>query len=112
MSPVQIADEAALERAWKAPLFLLVKHSLICPISERAFSQYERFLTEGSEVPNAWLDVIGQRPISLGVAERTGVAHESPQALLLQAGRVVWHASHGAITVESLGEAVAHSRSK
>ena len=63
-------------------------------------------------MPSAWLDVIGQRSLSLDVSERTGVMHESPQALLLQTGRVLWHASHGAITVASLGEAFAHSRSK
>ena len=34
------------------------------------------------------------RPVSNAVVERFGVRHESPQALLLRDGRVVWHASH------------------
>lgn len=52
-----------------------------------------------------WIDVVDQRPLSQGVARRTGVRHESPQALLFTGGRCVWHASHGAITVASLSAA-------
>ncbi len=52
-----------------------------------------------------WIDVIGQRPLARAIAERTNVRHESPQALLLEGGEVRWHASHGAITQESLAEA-------
>ena len=40
------------------------------------------------------------------VAEKTGLRHESPQALLLKDGKVVWHESHGSIRVESLNQAV------
>jgi bacillithiol system protein YtxJ len=35
------------------------------------------------------------------------VTHESPQALWIQDGAVIWHASHGAITQASLKEATA-----
>ena len=107
MDLTQIADDAALEAALAAPAFLLFKHSLICPTSAQAFNEYRHFLQGGDGVPTAWLDVRGQRPLSQLVESRTGVRHESPQALLLRGGEVVWHASHGAITRDSLAAAVA-----
>lgn len=106
MTPEKIAGEADLERALAAPRFLLFKHSLVCPISAAAFNEYRRFLAAGAPVPTAWLDVRGQRPLSLLVEERTGVPHKSPQAVLLEDGTAVWHASHTAITSASLRAAV------
>ena len=44
---------------------------------------------------------------SLRVARITGVEHQSPQALWIENGRVVWHASHWDITPEALAEATA-----
>jgi bacillithiol system protein YtxJ len=35
------------------------------------------------------------------------VRHESPQALVLRGGEVVWHDSHYGIQVEALNQAVA-----
>lgn len=106
MKPSRLADAAALDRALAAPEFLLFKHSLICPISAAAFAEYEAFVAAHPAVATAWVDVIGQRPIAQDIARRTGVKHESPQALLLRAGRVVWHASHGKITRASLAAAL------
>jgi bacillithiol system protein YtxJ len=40
------------------------------------------------------------------IAQRFGIRHESPQALLIKDERVVWHASHWAITSESLSNAL------
>jgi bacillithiol system protein YtxJ len=50
--------------------------------------------------------VIEERPVSLALAERVGVKHESPQAILIRDGRPLWHASHGAITAGALAAAV------
>lgn len=109
MDLTQIADEAALADALSAPAFLLFKHSLVCPTSAAAFDEYRHFLVGrgGAAVATAWLDVRGQRPLSLQVEAHTGVTHESPQALFLREGEVVWHASHGAITRTSLADALA-----
>lgn len=107
MEPRRIEDERELEEAFRAPLFLLVKHSLICPVSGRAFHRYGAFLGTHPGLASAWIDVIGQRPLARAVAERTGIRHESPQAILLRAGRAVWHASHDAITEASLAQALA-----
>lgn len=98
----QITDPAALDEAMGQPTILLFKHSPICPVSVTARMEYKEFLADNPETPTAWIDVIDGRPLSQDVARRTGITHESPQALWLVQGQVVWHASHGAITSESL----------
>lgn len=87
---------------------LLFKHSTTCPISARAHSEWERFLNlpEAERVTLALVRVIEQRPISLAFAQRTGVHHESPQAILVQGGLPVWSASHYGITASALQAAV------
>lgn len=105
MTPPRIADEQALEAGLGADLFLLFKHSNACPVSSRAFAAYAEFCGERPDVPTGWIDVVADRPWSLRVAERTGVAHESPQALLIRSGKPVWHASHGRITTDALLDA-------
>ncbi|MEQ1894336.1 MAG: bacillithiol system redox-active protein YtxJ [Planctomycetota bacterium] len=105
LSRLRTADE--LERALAAPRFLLFKHSTSCPISCGAFEEYEQWLASSPAIPSAWLHVVEERPLAHAVSERTGVRHESPQALLLVDGRCVWNASHGAITQTSLQAALA-----
>ena len=106
MQPPQILDEAGLEQALTARSYLLFKHSLICPISTRAFREYQLFIEGAGEVPTGWIDVIAQRPWARAIADRTGVAHESPQAFLLQNGQVKWTGSHGGITRATLESAL------
>ncbi len=106
MNRGRITNEAQLREALACEHFLLFKHSLVCPVSARAYREYGTFLEDApSTLQTGWIDVIGARPLSLAVAAETGVRHESPQALLLSAGQVRWHASHGAITRTSLAEA-------
>lgn len=54
----------------------------------------------------AFVRVIEERPVSLALAERVGVRHESPQAMLIKEGRGVWSASHRGITAAALQAAV------
>jgi bacillithiol system protein YtxJ len=42
------------------------------------------------------------RSVSNAIAERTGIRHESPQAILLKGGEVVYHASHYDVTAEDI----------
>jgi bacillithiol system protein YtxJ len=109
MTPPRFPDLAAVDDALAAPRFLVFKHSLICPVSDRAFAEYAAFHAARPDVPTAWIDVIGERPWSRHVAAATGVTHESPQALFVEGGRVVWHASHGWITRQALAAAVGRS---
>lgn len=105
--PTRLRTPAELEAALAAPRFLLFKHSPTCPISAAAFAEYEAWAGEHPAFPTGWVEVIQERPLARAVAERTGIQHESPQALLFEAGRVAWHASHSAITAVSLERAVA-----
>lgn len=94
---------------WKADTepVLLFKHSTTCPVSAEALKQFESFLTGNDSNPKPILvKVIESRPVSNQVAEETKVKHESPQAILLHEGEVLWHASHWNITSKSLKEAV------
>ena len=49
-----------------------------------------------------YLDLLTYRSISNEVAVRFGVEHQSPQLLLIQDGKCVFGASHGAIDVSDL----------
>ena len=50
------------------------------------------------------------RPLSLVVAERTGVRHESPQVICLVGGRAAGRASHREITAATLSRMLPASR--
>jgi len=108
--PEPIREEHELDAGLVAETFLLFKHSFRCPVSTRAFEEYRAWYAACGVPPDiatAWIDVVTYRTLSLAVAERTGVGHESPQVLFLRRGQVVWDASHGAITRQSLAEVVA-----
>ena len=107
MDPAQITELDALEAALSSDRFLLFKHSKVCPVSSRAFAAYVQFASENPDVPTGWIDVIGQRPWSQKVAGDTGITHQSPQALYISGGKVVWDESHLAITADALADAVA-----
>ena len=99
-----VSDDAALEellaRSHERPV-LLFKHSDSCPISARAYQQME-----GVKTPVSIVIVQQSRDVSRAVEERTGVRHETPQALVLRNGRVVWNASHFDITADVVEQAV------
>jgi bacillithiol system protein YtxJ len=87
---------------------LLFKHSLTCPVSTNAHNAFQEYLADAPEVTvdYSWLAVQKARPVSLAVAERVEIRHESPQALLIHERRAVWHASHWDITKDSLARAI------
>ncbi|MEM7357179.1 MAG: bacillithiol system redox-active protein YtxJ, partial [Acidobacteriota bacterium] len=84
---------------------IFFKHSLTCPISSAGFRQYETFLADQSadgEAIYTLIEIQNARDVSNEIAQRTGVKHESPQALLMRDGTVTWHASHWSIQAEAL----------
>lgn len=84
------------------PRVLLFKHSPRCGVSRWAHEAMEEVELLLPAVPVAVVDVVHARALSHELAARTGVAHQSPQLLLLERGRVAWHISHGAITSEAV----------
>ena len=80
---------------------VLFKHSLTCPISSAAYEQMTKL---DGEV--ALIEVQRARELSTEIENRLGVAHESPQVIVLRNGQVVWNASHFDITAGAVAEAV------
>ncbi|MBM7692924.1 bacillithiol system protein YtxJ [Peribacillus deserti] len=105
MSLKKILSQDQFSELAESESFLLVKHSLTCPVSQAAFEEYQQFAEE-NDVNTAYLTVQEARPLSNYVAEKYSVKHESPQAILFRNGEAVWNASHWKITVKSLREAI------
>lgn len=105
MQDITRTDE--MERVFSEPTALLFKHSTRCPISARAQGEVEALLERIPDAPVYRVDVNASAPLSDGVAERTGIRHESPQVILLRDGRPDWHASrmeiHAGELVDRMG---------
>lgn len=72
---------------------VLFLHDYACPISSRAYQQMSRL----DAVVNL-IDVAKFKDLTVNIAERTSVVHESPQVIILRNGISKWDASHFAIT--------------
>lgn len=105
MAFTEINDAAELDALFAESgekAVLLFKHSLTCPISHAAYEEMSLMKDE----PIALVIIQDARHISTEIAARTGVRHESPQAIILQSGKPVWHASHYDITKASVTRAL------
>lgn len=98
--------EALFARSLDAPV-VVFKHSLVCPVSTAAHRRFSRFVETHPDVACGLIEIQRTRSLSNAVADRTGVRHESPQAIVLRGGEAVWNASHGAIDEASLISALA-----
>jgi bacillithiol system protein YtxJ len=105
-----VHDLIEFEHALRLPRMLLFKHSTACPISAAAHEEYLAFCAAHPDASTVLVDVIADRATARGIAERCGVRHESPQAILFENGRAAWHASHMAITAAALANAWAPRR--
>lgn len=76
---------------------VLFLHDPYCPISARAYQQMSQ---AGGQIHQ--INVSRQHDLNRAIETRTGVRHESPQAIVLRNEKPVWYASHGAITTEGL----------
>ena len=60
----------------------------------------------GAKAAYKVITVQSHRRISDTAAERLGIRHETPQAILLRDGRPVWNASHFRITATELARVI------
>ena|SRR5688572_9024753 len=83
---------------------LIYKHSTRCNISRTALDRLERNykVEEMQGVKAYYLDLISYREISNAVAQKFGIEHESPQALLIKNGKATYTASHFEIDYRSI----------
>jgi bacillithiol system protein YtxJ len=101
MLKINTMEELKQLYAKKEP-YLLMKHSLTCPISSEAFEETETFAGQSENLPVYYLNVQEFREGSSDASEHFQIKHESPQAFLVSDGKVVWHDSHWRITNEKL----------
>jgi bacillithiol system protein YtxJ len=98
-----IADTKDLEdllaRSHDEPV-IVFKHSATCPISAAAYAEMSRVSNDVSMVI-----VQRARELSREIEARTGVQHESPQAIILRNGQAVWNASHWSIKASAVDDA-------
>jgi len=90
---------------------ILFKHSTQCSRSAAVKEEFDSFHQSNPTLPCGLVLVIESRKVSNEIEARFDIIHESPQAILLKDGTVVWHASHWAVTEDSLEGALAESMS-
>jgi bacillithiol system protein YtxJ len=86
------------QKSHEAPV-LVFKHSTTCPISAAAYRQIE-----GIDGDVNIIIVQTARGVSNELANRTGIRHESPQAIVLKDGKPVYHASHYNVQADEVNE--------
>jgi bacillithiol system protein YtxJ len=97
-----LASLTDLDALLAAPVALLFKHSDRCPISGVAHEQIRALARRRPELPIWVVDVIDDRSLSMRLAERLHVRHQSPQAILVVAGVPAWDVSHFQVRLETL----------
>ncbi|HEY2433964.1 MAG TPA: bacillithiol system redox-active protein YtxJ [Vicinamibacterales bacterium] len=109
-TPTPIRDvealEAAIAESRQRPV-LLFKHSRYCGVSCEALDELHTHIESASAAASyRMITVQTDRPVSDAAAQRLGVRHETPQAILLRDGKPVWNASHFRITAAQLDQAL------
>jgi bacillithiol system protein YtxJ len=109
LTPIHGIDELdrVLVESRQRPL-VLFKHSYSCGVSAEALDDLLAHLAEKQgNARYAMVTVQTHREVSNAIAAKLGVRHETPQALLVQDGRVVWSASHFRVNADALTQALA-----
>ncbi|SDN54251.1 bacillithiol system redox-active protein YtxJ [Alkalicoccus daliensis] len=103
MKKVETVD--ALKQVYQKESYVLLKHSITCPISAEAYSETEAF-SKDSDIPVYYLNVQELREGANDAADHFGIKHESPQAFLVHNQQLIWNDSHWRVTKKNLQEQV------
>ncbi len=95
-----------IDALFAEPLAIVAKHSARCPISHWAMLELGRFEKDHPDHAVHVVDVLASRPLSLYVAQKASVRHESPQVLVLRNGELAWSGSHEAITARAIARSI------
>ncbi|MFT5821562.1 MAG: bacillithiol system protein YtxJ [Crocinitomix sp.] len=95
-------DQLIQKESFEKPV-MLFKHSTRCSISSMALNRLENYwdIDEDTLQP-VYLDLIAYRDLSNKIAADLGVAHQSPQLLIVKNGKCTYQASHSQIDVEAI----------
>jgi bacillithiol system protein YtxJ len=78
---------------------VIFKHSTTCGISRMVLNMFKSgYKLEKGQMDFHFLDLHSNRDVSNAVATEFGIAHQSPQLLIIKNGVVVFKDSHGAIS--------------
>ena len=98
--------DAAIAESRERPV-LLFKHSRFCGVSCEALDELQSHIDGApANVAYKMITVQTHRSVSDKAAELLGLRHQTPQAILLRDGKVVWNASHFSITASKLDQAL------
>lgn len=85
---------------------VLFKHSRTCGTSAMAYDELLALADAAMPATVCLVVVQTSRPVSNAIEARFGIRHESPQAIVVHGGRVVWHASHFRVSADAIQRAV------
>ncbi len=86
---------------------LLYKHSNSCGVCFFSKKSVETVMKQRPDsLTYHFVEVRQNRDISNLIESLSGIKHESPQALIIHNGTLVWHASHGSITDADIEKAL------
>ncbi len=106
MPIIPLAVDSPESLATQSGRTIVFKDSLTCELSQWAAHQMSKLTTQDPQITLHRVDVHSQRPLSRAIELHFGVRHESPQILIIEDGKVVWHASHRALTVDRVRAAI------
>lgn len=107
MNELQTLADLDRALASKTGKVVLYKHSTQCGVCDGAIEEIREFLRSHPDAGEFYyLDLLAHRDVSNAIAQRLGVKHESPQAIVLEDGKVAAVLNHRAIRAEALGKAL------
>ncbi len=89
---------------------VIYKHSTQCGMCDSAIVEVEAFEKKHPAVPVHYLDLWEHRDVSNAVASKLGIRHESPQAIVLQDGKVAGVLNHRKVRAADLGVLISASQ--
>ena len=103
LTDISALDGAIAESADRP--VLLFKHSRYCGVSCEALDALQEHIQGAdADITYRMITVQTHRPLSDAISTRLGLRHETPQAILLRDGKIVWNASHFRITTSQLDQ--------
>lgn len=95
--------EQIKQKSQEEPI-VIFKHSTSCAISSMAINRLERSWNseEMGNVKPYYLDLIRHRDVSNQIVETFGIAHQSPQVIVVKNGDVIYDTSHMGINYNDI----------
>ena len=105
----EIADVPSLDEflaSANGSAAILFKHSNTCGVSSRAYREMSHL-----SQPVGIVIVQRARSVSNEIEKRWSLPHETPQVLIVSAGKLVWEASHFSVKAQAVEAALSNAGS-